>query len=343
MTENNATTFADVLSTIPHNIGETPMDSMVLILVKDGSIIANLVFVMPDRDITPQDVLMIVKKCQRVEFEHFFAVAYTDRPSKCGDHPAGLHESQLIDLFMGFSNGASVIGGGLVTSEHFIDFSEEGEDYPKHPLSEIAESPTALHLAVEHSHEGAAMKVDIPEPDLATTASTLAIDMWLERQPQFEDFADITGSPFYDKARELWERCLARDFGPTRPEAVDLIAFLNTDGLRDRLIVDVSSKTEDEATFVKILKGMYDIHYSRSRMDNAISVLLNLFQYARPRHRNGLYVALAFLEYHRGSNLQALEYLEAIPEKHRTDEYHVLTQHISHGGMSISAQNQPLP
>lgn len=344
MSHNNAATFADVLATIPHNLGEVPKDSMVLALVKNGSIIANLVFVMPDRDMTPSDVMLVVQKCQAVDFSHFFAVAYSDRPSKCDDHPTGYHQSQMIGLLMRMMNGAIIIGGGLVTKDHFIDFEED--EFPHHPISEIAESPTALHLAVEHSHEGAAMKVLVPEPDpsLATKLSALSIDQYVKNHGggQMEDFAAIIGHPHYSEARETWERCLSRDFGPTKTEAINLLGYMQLDGLRDRLIVDLLSHTEDEGTFVQILKGEYDIHYSRSRMQNASSLILNLMQYAKPRHRVALFVALAIIDYLRGSNLSALEYLDAIPEDKRPDEYHALYTHMTHGGMSVSASNAPL-
>jgi hypothetical protein len=342
MTEQEVT-FADVLSTVPHNIGEVPTDSMVLILINDGYPVANLVFVMPERDITPSDVMLIVKKCLDVDFEHFFAVAYTDRPSKCEEHPNGYHAAQMIGLMMQMLGGKGLVGGGLVTSDHYLNFEEDG--YPPHPLSEIAESPTALHLAVEHSHEGALMKISIPEPDLADRLSTLAIDQYVKNQggPEVDDLDTVKAMPHYSVAREVWERCLARDFGPTRQEAIDLIGYLQIDGYRDRLIVDVTSKTEDETTFVRILKGQMDLPFSTSRMNNAVSVLLNLFQYARPKHRTALFVALGLLEYHRGQNLQAIEYLNMIPEKRRPIEYTVLMPHLTHGGSSMSANHPPLP
>ena len=340
---DNPQTFADILSTVPHNIGETPTDSMVLMLIKDGYIVANLVFVMPERDMTPADAALIVGKCERVDFEHFITVAYTDRPSKCEDHPAGMHESQMLDLFMTITNGATVVGAGLVTSNYYIDFSED--DHPHRPLREIAESPTALHLAVEHSHEGAAlMKLDIPEPDLADRLSTLAIDQYVKNQggPEVNSLDDARKLVHYNDARELWERCLARDFGPTRPEAIDLIGYMQIDGLRDRLVVDVTSKTEDEQTFLRILRGEFDIHYSRARMNSAISVLVNVFQYAKPKHRDGLFIALALLEYHRGSNHDAIDYLQRVRNT-ESPEVRVLLPHLQHGGLAVSAQNQPLP
>ncbi len=334
-------TFADILATIPHNLGEVPKDCMALILVHDGSIVANMVFVIPDRDLRPEDAALIMSKLSNVEFEYFLCVTYTDRPSKCEEHPPSWHESQLMTLFLELFAGKKNLGAGLVTSEHFIDFSDD--ELTKHPLSEIAESPTALHLAVEHSHERPGMRLTVPEPDLSTPKLKQAVAAFTEQQPEMENFHDLMRSPHLSKARALWQTVIARDFGPTYPEAVDLIGYFQIDGLRDRMVVDVLSHTDDEATFVQILKGKYDIHFSRERIEHAISVLLNLCQYAAGKQRVGLLMGLAVLSYYKGNNRNALDMLELIPRKHRDSEWEWHDANLRSGGMSQSALNTPMP
>ena len=333
--------FADILATVPHHVGEIPDNCVTIILINEGVIVANMVFMMPERDLSPTDAMVLIQNLSQVDFEYFVTVAYSNRESKCEEHPAYYHESQMFGTLMMLIAGKRPLGAGLVTSEHWIDFTDD--DLTKHPLSEIAESPTALHLAVEHGHERGGMRLTVPEPDLATPAIKAAVSKFAEAYEDIEDFEDIAKLPHYHRARAVWERCLSRDFGPTKPEAVDLIGYMQIEGLRDRLVVDVHSQTTDEQIFVQILKGDFDLHISKSRTQNAISLLLNLCQYTKGKQRVPILMALCHLSYHAGNNMNALDFLAQVPEKHRGVEWESIHHHLEHGGLSKFALNKPQP
>lgn len=328
----------EILATIPHQIGEDIDEALVLCLIHEQKMFGNLVYSIPEGGMSMLHLLDILRTLTDVTFEAFLVVAYSNQDSHCEDHPPMYHAATILGRMIA-ALGSIPVGGALVTKDYWVDYSDN--EFTHRDLTDIKQSVTALTLAVEGIHSHRTHHVDIPKPAGADVTSKVEIEAFSAVIPKMKEYSDITGSEHTVFARALWAKCMARDFGPTRPEAVRLIGYFQSIGIRDRLVVDVvDPDIEDEATFTMVLTGQHHVHINKARHERALSLLTNLLQYAEGKHRANILWSLASLEWFGGDSFHAREYLEAVPTKFRTKgrDWDALYNTIAHGHVAESAK-----
>lgn len=323
----NHNTFADLLATVESVIGDRPKNSIVIAaFTEEARLVATLLIEITEEalaeknlGIEPTHLLGIAQNMTQVDHQCFTILAYVDREPDCNDHPAMFHQTQYIAGFLEMLTGREAVAAGLITSEFFMEFDDDGpasedeeytaSDWKRHPVSEIDESVKALELKAAGMYDVFPSPL---EPTAATKEVSAAIDSAFKSFPFLNNWepGHVEGA----KARALFETCLARDFGPTEPEATELLGYLQHPGIRDRLVADVVSTADDYETYIRALTGKLEVTVSRSRMNNALGLFLNLTQYAEGERRHPLLLALSILSWFKGSAHHAGKYAQILAD-----------------------------
>ncbi|MEG9250349.1 hypothetical protein V6S67_19845 [Arthrobacter sp. Soc17.1.1.1] len=108
-------------------------------------------------------------------------------------------------------------------------------------------------------------------------------------------------------------------------EACDLAGWLFIGPIRDRIMADAISVTDDAATYQQILAGQYEGQPDWDRVDVTEKLLATILTYTPTEDRGPLYYFLGFLSWHRGQTTTASAYFDKALEVDPTSYGQVLT------------------
>lgn len=101
-------------------------------------------------------------------------------------------------------------------------------------------------------------------------------------------------------------------------EACDLAGWLFIEPIRDRIMADAISVTDDVATYQQVLTGRYKGQPDWSRVDATEELLVKILTYTPLEDRAPLHYFLGFLRWYRGQASIAAEYFDkAVEVDHR--------------------------
>ena len=95
-------------------------------------------------------------------------------------------------------------------------------------------------------------------------------------------------------------------------EACDLAGWLFIEPIRNRIIADTISVTDDETTYQQVLAGQYEGQIDWSRVDATEKLLTTILTYTPPEDRAPLYYFLGFLSWYRGQIPITAEYFDKV-------------------------------
>lgn len=207
-----------------------------------------------------------------------------------------------------------------------------------HSLSDVDSSLVKVQLVAAGS--APAVGFTVPEASLATASKSMKIDNLNASIPKLE-IEDLFTSPHVAEARELWERCLTRGFGPSEPEAMRLVAYFQREEMSIRLCADVVDTSNDPSVLMLTTLGRNEKRLSMRRVESAQSLLMNLMQWTDDAHRPRLLHALAWVNWTRGDSLVAIQCLEEAAKLDEKWGKCVLSTLIKGGGYNVAAMIEP--
>jgi hypothetical protein len=112
------------------------------------------------------------------------------------------------------------------------------------------------------------------------------------------------------EVRQLYDQLLSRGFGATEDEAVRVIAAFQSPPLRDRLMVDTISHTDNIMQFGETITGLSGAPLDSDRLLSGLRLMDNLMQYTADQHRLPVLVTCAWFHWMLGRTLDAVTYCE---------------------------------
>ena len=299
-------TPADLLALIPTLMNREPEEILVLIVLKDGHLLAAMgMELLEDEGGMAEYVSAIVQQMAEIKPDSMVPVFYTETESGC-DHQPFEHVDMLLRLALDLLTPMSVQPGLLVKGGRFTVY---GSDH-WHDLAEVKTSNLAANMVLN----GIPLEptgLVIPEPTAVTDEVSAAIVAAMDAIPDYPSRIEATWRmPYVTEQRALYGELLERGFGATEEEAVRLIACFQNPLLRDRLMVDTISNTMDPEEMGEMLTGQSTVFPDQNRLDAAVSLMDNLMQWTNDRHRLPLLLVQAWLHWMQGRALDAEWYLD---------------------------------
>jgi hypothetical protein len=300
-------TPADMLAYIPTLIQREPEEALVILTVIGEQIQAALALQhCPSMDDVTDYVLGVMEGLTQLQPEKVVMVFYTEAESWCSHEPYR-HVHDLIAISAHDLAGLDIIPGLLVTGGRFHEYGTE----EWHDMAEVKDSVVAAAMVLG----GIPLQppgITIPEPKAATDAIIAAIDETLESLPALpSNIGQVWEHPYTQQVREIFEVALRREHGPSTGEAIVLIACLQRPVLRDRLMVDAVTHTQDMKEFARTITGNGEEPIPARRVAAAMELMDNLMQFTCDRHRLSLLVTQAWLHWTMGRAADADEYCHA--------------------------------
>lgn len=264
--QHHASKAVDVLAFIPHSLGYNPSPNTVVFVSIDDQARSSGILSTSTDDKEPVELAMqaahTLSDLQPRPMGAFIVGYGGDEGFPVGSLCAGM-------LMM---HGIDPIGIFHVTDEKWIDILEEQEG----PLTDIQSSVVAAELVASGSAVGEEYP-PIPEPASWEEAKEFWMEVWMDDLLASEvTMRQALSGDGLEAARDEWEQALQRDHGPGHRQAVRLVAFLQNRHIRDRLAVDVLTKTHDSNEFGRALLGEREVPIHKPRWNAAVALLENL-------------------------------------------------------------------
>lgn len=308
------TTAADILAYFPHSLGFEPRESFGFITLQGTSTGASLRIDVPDESVHPADFAQTATHYLLADeaADAVLMMVYTNEPAtepsaKPYNDYATAIRSELEN------NGLTVRDGWLITDEGWSSyFCEDPACCTVQPLTEIRDSAMSAEMVFAGSVKRAERAAD---PAFIGSEDTVR-NIW-ETVPRYLDTGALDFShPAFCAARRAWHEALGTLPGET--EAVELIASLLSKSVRDRILVDAISPTEDPQEYKAVMTGQFGGQPDWSRIDATEELLIHLLAYAPGETRTPLFCFLGWLSWYKGRSSTAMAYiakgLEADPE-----------------------------
>jgi hypothetical protein len=302
---------ADMLAYIPYAINREPKNMVVLSLkIKDeehGNA-AILAFRLPEGP-DPDFIKAMYEGVREIEAESCIAVIYTDDEGCEDGHPPHMDIATVILVtFQIMISDVPLLSMLTVGKDGWWNLDDVET---KHSLDEITDST----LNAEMIADGRTYRrgdIVIPEPTAASASLFLGIEKRRLAIPRNLDRYDfLTGNIHFTKARALLDTLLRAEHGPSETQAVEMIAYLSVEVIRDRLIGDIVGAPEGKKGYGKHLCGSGETPLSKSRIDAALGLLTNLLQYATGTHRAAVLFCYSWLKLMTGDPETAQAYFKA--------------------------------
>lgn len=299
-------TPADLLALIPTVMERKPEDMAVIVCFKDERLMCLMgIEHCRDNDMANY-VKAILEQMAEVKPDAMTMVYYTEDESEC-DHAPHEHTDILVRVAIGALTPMDTLPGIVVKGGRFHVYGSDRW----HDIDEVKQSEVAAGLVLNGiplQPEG----VVIPEPTGLTErlASLIAYEEAII--PDFpERMQDTWNLQHVQELRGLYADMLGRGFGATEAEAARLVAAMMHPPLRDRLMVDTISHTDNLMQFGETITGLSDALPDFDRLRAGLSLMDNLMQYTDNEHRLPVLVTCAWFHWMLGRAMDARTYCEA--------------------------------
>lgn len=306
----NMGTPADLLALIPTIMERKPAEMLVLVTIKDDQMQCVLGMEhCKGFDELPNYLRAILEQMSEMRPDILAMVFYTETESDCAHYPYE-HVSALIQMAIETMTPMTCHPGILVTGGRYHLYGSD----EWHDIDEVKQSELAAHLVL-HGYQLEPHGVRIPEPTAATEELTERIDAAASTVTEFpERMRDAWTLPYVAELRELYAQLLERGFGATEDEAVKIIGAFQRPTLRDRLMVDTISHTDNLLQFGETITGLSDALPDPDRLFAGLRLMDNLMQYTNDKHRLPILVTCAWFHWMLGRTLDAVTYCDAALE-----------------------------
>ena len=302
-----ANTAADMLAYFPHSLGFEPRESFGFISLQGAKTSASLRTDTPDESVSPTDYAQMVTHYLLSDeaADGFLIFVYTNEPAT--DPAPGAKPYSDYAKAIGTEAekaGLSLQGGWLITDAGWTTyFCEDPACCPMQPLSSIRDSA----VNAEMIYRGSVKRADRAAVPAFTGSENNRADIWetAARYPIIDglDF----DHPDVREARRAWHEALGTT--PEEPEAVELLAALQCKPIRDRILVDAISATEDPATYMQVMIGRFEGQPDWSRVDVTEDLLMHLLTFAPGDTRTPVFCFLGWLSWYKGQSSLAGAYI----------------------------------
>jgi hypothetical protein len=306
----NMETPADLLALIPTVMERKPEEMLVLVTIKDDQMQCVLGMEhCKNRSDIPNYVRAILEQMVEMKPDVLAMVFYTEDESDCSHQPYE-HVSVVVQLAIDALTPMVCHPGILVKGGRYHLYGSEHW----HDIDEVKQSELAAHLVL-NGYPLEPHGVRIPEPTWATDELTFRIDAAASTVPEFPPgVAETWALPHVVEVRELYAQLLERGFGATEDEAVQIIGAFQRPPLRDRLMVDTISHTDNLLQFGETITGLSDAPSDSARLSEGMRLMDNLMQYTNDRHRLPILVTCAWFQWMLGRAMDAVTYCDAALE-----------------------------
>jgi hypothetical protein len=300
-------TSADLLALIPTVMDRTPEEMLVLITVKDNQMQAVLGMEhCADTGDLPNYVKAVIEQMGEMRPDALAMVFYTETESECRHEPFE-HVSNLLQVAISVLTPMVCNSGILVKGGRYHVYGSNRW----HDIDEVKQSALAATLVL-HGIQLEPSGPVIPEPTAVTDEVMARIDAAVADIPPFPvHMVDTWALPYVVDVRALYAELLGRGFGATEDEAVRIIAAMQSPPLRDRLMVDTISSTENMLMFGETITGLSEVEPDGDRLFAGLALMHNLMQFTADRHRLPILVTCAWFHWMLGRALDAVTYCEA--------------------------------
>ena len=299
-------TPADVLALIPTVMERKPEEMLVLITLKDDHLQAVLGMEhCRDMGDAGTYVQAVIEQMVEMKPDALIMAFYTEEESECMHEPYE-HVSVLLKVAVDALTPMVVHPGILVKGGRYHVYGT----HKWHDIDEVKQSAMAAGLVLNGFQLEPTGPV-IPDPSAVTDNLTARIDDAVEAIPEFPRYMTETWAmPYVVELRELYAQLLNRGFGATEDEAVRVIAAFQSPQLRDRLMVDTISHTDNVMQFGETITGLSDAPPDFDRLRAGLSLMDNLMQYTDDEHRLPVLITCAWFHWMLGRTLDAVTYCE---------------------------------
>ena len=300
-------TPADVLALIPTIMERRPEEMLVLITLKDERMQAVLGMEhCSELSNAGNYISAVLEQMTEMKPDALIMVFYTEEESECKHEPFE-HISILLQMALDALTPMVCHPGILVKGGryHVYGTDQWGD------IDDVNQSVMAAGLVLEGFQLNPSGPV-IPEPTAVTDDLTERIDDAVSAIPEFPKYmTDTWATPYVVELRQLYDQLLNRGFGATEDEAVQVIAAFQVPVLRDRLMVDTISHTDNVMQFGETITGLSDAPPDNDRLFAGLKLMDNLMQYTADGHRLPVLVTCAWFHWMLGRALDAVTYCEA--------------------------------
>lgn len=318
---------ADILAYIPHQLGFAPKESFVFLTMRGKQLGSTLRIDAPQPDTDPalfaQTVLGYLSN--DVDADGVLVAVYTDHPASDGVKPYTAH-ALVLDALL-HTAGMPIKDIWLVSSTEWMTyFCDDNDCCTPRPLEEITDSALSARMVFEGS---TTTRETIADPTFTGDSATLdriadIVTGWVITDP-----TDWT-TPVMADNRALWQETLGSN--PGQETGLQLIAALHTPALRDRIIADTISTSEDRETFAAVFLGKYTGAPDWNRVDAVQTLLIELLQFTPDEARAPLFTFLGWINWYKGRSSIAVQYFTKARAADPTSKLpQLLTQLVSRG------------
>jgi Domain of unknown function (DUF4192) len=299
-------TPTDVLALIPTAMQRKPEEILILICIKDNGLQAILGMQhCTDIGDAGNYAQAIIEQMVQMKPDALVMVFYTEEESDCSHEPFE-HVAIVLKVAVETLTPMECHDPILVKGGRYHIYGTD----QWHDLDEVKQSAMAADLVL-HGFQLEPTGPVIPDPTAVTDDLTARIDDAVSSIPEFPKYmTDTWATPYVVELRQLYDQLLNRGFGATEDEAVQVIAAFQSPALRDRLMVDTISHTDNVMQFGETITGLSDAPLDHSRLVTGLALMDNLMQYTADRHRLPVLVTCAWFHWMLGRTLDAVTYCE---------------------------------
>lgn len=315
-----ATTAADVLAYFPHSLGFEPRESFGFITLQGAKVGASLRMDTPDESVSPVDYAQAVTHYLLADdaADGVLMFVYTNEPAHPTTGAKPYNDYAKAIRGEAENSGLTLRDGWLITDAGWRNyFCEDPTCCTLHPLSDIRDSAMSAEMVYAGS-----VKLADRAADPAFTGSDGNWEYIWERAARYPNIDGLDfNHPDVREARREWHEALGTT--PDEADAVELLAALQCKPLRDRIIADAISATEDPASYMQIMIGRFEGQPDWSRVDATEDLLIHLLTYAPGDTLTPVFCFLGFISWYKGRTSTATAYIAKGLE---TDPSHRLAQ-----------------
>lgn len=299
---------ADILAYLPHTLGFEPRESMAFLTLHGAQLGALLRVDLPAAPVAPASFAQTVASYLLADeaADAVLLIIYTN--AAAANTPADTRHGALLRDYTHAIEaeleeaGLGVRDGWLVTDRGWQNyFCTDPGCCTLHPLSEIRDSA----LNAELIYRGSAPVADPAADPAFTGGPDNHATIRAAAGCHVEDPLDVT-APAIRRARAAWCEALGTD--PENDTACQLVGYLHTKALRDRIMADTITGSDDPATYAQVLTGAWDGQPDWARVDATEALLTRLLARTPAGDRAPLFSFLGWLCWYKGRSSVAHSY-----------------------------------
>ncbi|MEG9250258.1 DUF4192 domain-containing protein [Arthrobacter sp. Soc17.1.1.1] len=353
-----ATTAADLLAFIPSALGFQPRESFAFVTMRGTMTGATLRVDTPAEMISPTDFAHKLMRYLRTDTaaDSVLLFVYTNEVAEAAQSGTNPDAKPYMDYARAIETeldraGISLQNGWLITDKGWTPyFCEDSGCCTLNPTNEIRDSimnAELIYRGYNTQKDPMTLAVDpafigSDQAHLTITEFTYLVN--LGGVPEALDF-DHTSMRI---AREQWSDALGKEFhdalgeeSAKENEACDLAGYLFIKPIRDRIMADAISPTDDEATYQQVLAGRFEGQPDWARVEATEELLIRIFAYTPIEDRAPLFCFLGWLRWYRGQSSVAAAYFDkALESDHQHRLARLMREMVSRGILPLAAQNE---